>query len=62
MPVPLRVTVSGYCVAGVTENTASTLVAAFMVTVQVDMPKHAPLQPEKIDPELGVAVSVTLVP
>jgi hypothetical protein len=32
------------------------------VTVQVDVPVHAPDQPVKVYPELGVAVSVTIVP
>jgi len=34
-----------------------------MITVQVLVPVHAsPDQPEKVEPVLGVAVSVTLVP
>ena len=41
---------------------APTLVAAFMVTVQVPVPEQAPLQPAKVEPELATAVRVTLVP
>jgi hypothetical protein len=36
--------------------------AASIVTWQVPVPVHAPLQPEKIDPDAGVAVSVTEAP
>ena len=42
---------------------AVTLLGAFMTTRQEGpAPLHAPLQPEKVEPEPGVAVSVTLVP
>jgi len=43
-------------------NVAVTLFAALIVTEQVPVPVHAPLQPEKVWPLAGVAVSVTLVP
>ena len=33
-----------------------------MVTAQVPVPVHAPLQPVKVEPVAAVAVSVTLVP
>ena len=33
-----------------------------MLTVQVPVPVHAPLQPVKVLPVAGVAVRVTLVP
>ena len=36
--------------------------AAVMLTVQVLVPVHAPLQPLKVEPAAGVAVSVTAVP
>ena len=42
---------------------AVTVVAALKVTVQVPVPVHPPpLQPLKIEPAAGVAVSVTAVP
>ena len=33
-----------------------------MLTTQAPVPVHAPLQPVKLDPPLGVAVRVTVVP
>jgi hypothetical protein len=45
------------------EKVAVTLLAAFITTEQeVPVPLHVPLQPEKVEPEAGVAVRVTLVP
>jgi len=45
------------------EKVAVTSLAVFMATVQeVKEPLHAPPQPEKIEPEAGVAVRVTSVP
>ena len=42
---------------------AVTFCAALMVTVQEPVPEHPPpVQPVKVDPPLGAAVSVTLVP
>ena len=42
---------------------AVTFCAAVIVTVQVPVPLHPPpLQPVKVEPPEGVAVSVTLVP
>ena len=42
---------------------AVTLCAAFIVTVQEPVPEHPPpVQPVKVEPPEGVAVSVTLVP
>ena len=59
LPVPAFVTVS----AKVGSKVAVTVVAADIVTVQEPVPEHPPpLQPLKIDPESGVAVSVTAVP
>ena len=44
-------------------NVAVTFWAALMVTVQGLVPLHPPpLQPVKVEPPLGVAVSVTVVP
>ena len=36
--------------------------AAVMATLQVPVPEQAPLQPAKVEPPAGEAVSVTLVP
>jgi hypothetical protein len=45
------------------EKVAVTPLAAFITAEQeVPVPLHAPLQPEKVEPEAGVAESVTLVP
>ena len=43
-------------------NVAVTLFAADMLTVQVPVPAQAPLQPAKVLPVSGVALSVTVVP
>jgi hypothetical protein len=43
-------------------NSAATAVALLTATTQVSEPEQAPLQPVKVEPSFGVAVSVTLVP
>ena len=43
-------------------NVAVTFCAAPMVTVQLPVPVHAPLQPVNVEPVAGAAVRVTLVP
>jgi hypothetical protein len=44
-------------------NVAPTEVAAFMVTLQVEVPVQAPVQPPKVAAfAVGTAVSVTAVP
>lgn len=43
-------------------NVAVTLCADVMLTVQLPVPLHAPLQPVKVLPVAGVAVRVTLAP
>jgi len=48
---------------GATSKEALTVMAPFMVTVHVPVPEHPPPdQPEKVEPDDGVAVSVTTVP
>jgi hypothetical protein len=47
---------------GLAVNIAPTLVAAFIITMHEPVPLHAPLQPEKVEPEAAVAVSVTDAP
>ena len=60
VPVPLLVTVKAQLTS---VKVAVTDCAAFMVTVQVPVPlQPPPLQPVKVEPPEGVAVSVTLVP
>ena len=59
-PVPALVTVSAKL--GV-EKVAVTVVGAVSVTVQVPVPVHPPpLQPVKVEPAAGAAVSTTGVP
>lgn len=41
---------------------AVTFLAELIVTEQLPVPLHAPLQPEKVDPESGDAFRVTFVP
>ena len=48
--------------AFISVNVAVTLLAAVMLTVQLPVPVQAPLQPVKVLPVTGVAVSVTLAP
>ncbi len=43
-------------------NVAVTLRVVVIVVVQVPAPLHTPLQPVKVEPVFGVAVSVTTVP
>jgi len=60
LPVPVLLTVrENVCALKV----AVTVVAAFMVTVQLPVPEQPPpLQPEKVEPPAGLAVRVTAVP
>jgi hypothetical protein len=61
-PVPLLCTVS--CTGGgvAVLNVAVTEVLAVKVTAHAPVPVQAPDHPPKVEPELGVAVSVTDVP
>jgi hypothetical protein len=59
VPVPLFVTES---VTGARLNVAVTEVAAFTVTAQLAVPEQAPLQPAKVEPAAGAAVSVSWDP
>ena len=45
-----------------TAKFAVTLTAVETVIVHVPVPLHAPLQPTNVEPVIGVAVSVTIVP
>jgi hypothetical protein len=61
-PAPFLVTLSEYVLGGDgTANVAVTPWAPFIVTVQVPVPVHAPLQPVKVEPVVAVAFRVTLV-
>src|SRR2546429_623892 len=69
LPAGLLVTFQVPAPAGVTVNTkfggkvAVTVVAAESVTVQAPVPEHPPpLQPVKVEPAAGAAVSATAVP
>jgi hypothetical protein len=60
VPLPTRHTVSVYRLA---VKVAVTVVAEVMLTVHAPVPlQPPPLQPLKVEPPLGVAVSVTAVP
>jgi hypothetical protein len=45
-----------------TENAAETVVLAFMVTLQEDVPLHAPPHPANVEFDPGASLSVTTVP
>src|SRR2546425_9270469 len=68
MPAGLLVTVPAPAPALETVSTragvkvAVTVVAAESVTVQAPVPEQPPLQPVKVEPAAGTAVSVTAVP
>ena len=59
-PVPALLTVKVRN-TGSSVNVAVTDRAALIVTVHVAVPLHATLQPAKLEPAAGVAVSVTTV-
>ena len=64
VPVPLRTTLSANCVGGgVPELKLAVAVSAeVMVSAQLPIPEQAPLQPVKVEPALGVAMSVIVEP
>src|SRR5581483_7060574 len=43
-------------------NVAVSCVAWLIVTLHMSLPAHAPLQPRKVEPACGFAVSITTVP
>ena len=59
LPVPVLLTDKACCTS---VKVAVADCAALIVTTHVPVPLHAPLQPAKVDPAAGVAVSVTAVP
>ena len=59
LPAPAVVTVSVRCTR---VKVAVTDLAASIVRLQDPGPEHAPLQPVKVEPAAGVAVSVTVAP
>ena len=62
VPLPVSPTVSVKEDGGFCENVADTFCTAFMVTVQLPVPLHAPPQPANPQPAAGVAVKLTKVP
>ncbi len=62
LPVPDVVMVRVGLTVTVRLNAAVTAWLAFIVTVQLPVPEHAPDQPANVDPAFGVAISVTTVP
>src|SRR5579862_7851605 len=61
-PVQIVAPAALQAVVPVRLNCARTVRAELITTTHVPVPLHAPLQPTNVDPALGVAVSVTLVP
>jgi hypothetical protein len=59
VPVPALLTVKANCWI---LKVAVTDCAALIVTTQLPVPEHAPLQPANVDPADGEAVNVTDVP
>jgi hypothetical protein len=61
VPIPLTETVNETVGTGAVENVAPTLLASLINSVQlVAVPPQAPLQPRKVAPLAGVAVSTTV--
>ncbi len=61
VPVPASDTVSANCTTGAVK-VAVTARAWLMVTEQLPVPEQAPVQPAKVEPDVGVAVNATRVP
>jgi hypothetical protein len=59
LPLPVLLTVSENCLR---VNVAVTCCTVSVVTMQVPVPVHAPLQPVNVESAAAVAVSVTIVP
>ncbi len=47
---------------GIWSNAAPTVFVLSIVITQENVPEHAPLHPVKVDPEAGMAFSLTHVP
>jgi len=63
IPSPKAYAATSPLPVGASAKAAATFVAAVMFTVHVALvPVHAPLQPVKVEPVVGAAVSVVLVP
>src|SRR5215212_1422368 len=62
VPLPKSTTVSAYCPAGTLVNSALTLMLLVIERSQTFVPVHAPAQPVKRKPGLGVATTLTCVP
>src|SRR5512145_1944372 len=61
LPLPTRVTIRLCSSVGAAVNVATTFLVSSIVTTQLPVPLHAPLQPVKDDPTFGVACKVTWV-
>jgi hypothetical protein len=59
---PPVIAVCGGLVSGMESKAACTVWLSLIVTVQGPIPEQSPLQPAKLDPGAGVALSVTTVP
>ena len=62
LPEPLTTRFSATVSTGTGPNSAPTERAAAIVTTQLPVPEHAPVQPLNCWPEAGTAASVTLLP
>ncbi len=61
-PVQIAAFAALHAVAAVRLKLAVTVLLAFIVTMHVPVPEHAPAHPINVDPASGEAVNVTIVP